>query len=184
MGYALAEECRDRGAEVILVSGPTNIEPPFGVSTYNVNTNNEMLNEVMNHFESMDIVIKSAAVADYKTSIYSHEKIKKHDDELKLNFVKDTDILKKLGSMKKKQILIGFAAESNDLLKNADLKLKSKNLDYIVANDIMSTDAGFASENNKVTILCKDGRIIPLEKMSKRNVARQLLNLIKTTLNS
>lgn len=178
MGYALAEECRDRGAEVILVSGPTNIEPPFGITTYNVNTNNEMLNEVINHFESMDIVIKSAAVADYKTSIYSHEKIKKHDDELKLNFVKDTDILKKLGSMKKKQILVGFAAESSDLLKNADLKLKSKNLDYIVANDIMSTDTGFASENNKVTILCKDGRIVPLEKMSKRNVAKQLLNLI------
>ena len=178
MGYAIAEECRDRGADVILVSGPTNIESPFGIITYNVKTNDEMLNEVLNNFEHMDIVIKSAAVADYKVSKYSYEKIKKHNDELRLDFIKDTDILKKLGSIKKSQILIGFAAESNDLLKNAELKLKSKNLDYIVANDIMSTDIGFASENNKVTIICSNGRVISLEKMSKRNVARHLLNLI------
>lgn len=178
MGYAIAEECRDRGAEVILISGPTSIEPPFGIITYNVKTTEEMLNEVLKHFEAMDIVIKAAAVADYKISKYSPEKIKKHDDELGLNFVKDTDILKRLGSIKKNQILVGFAAESSELLKNAELKLKSKNLDYIVANDIMSTDTGFASENNKVTIVCRDGRIIPFEKMSKRNVARHLLNLI------
>jgi len=178
MGYAIAEECRDRGAEVILVSGPTNIESPFGITTYNVKTNDEMLIEVLNHFENMDIVIKSAAVADYKARKYSYEKIKKQNDKLQLDFIKDTDILKKLGSIKKSQILVGFAAESNDLLKNAELKLKSKNLDYIVANDIMSTDTGFASENNKVTIVCSNGKIIPLEKMSKRNVARYLLNLI------
>ena len=181
MGYAIAEECRDRGAEVTLVSGPTNIESPFGITTYNVKTNEEMLNQVLNNFEKMDMVIKSAAVADYKINKYSHEKIKKHEDELTLNFVKDTDILKKLGSIKKSQILVGFAAESNDLLKNAELKLKVKNLDYIVANDIMSSDTGFASENNKVTIVCKDGRIIPLEKMSKRDVARKLMNLISAS---
>ena len=178
MGYAIAEECRDRGAKVILISGPTNIEPPFGIITYNVQTNGEMLNEVLNHFEEMDIVIKSAAVADYKASKYSKDKIKKSDDKLQLNFVKDTDILKKLGIIKKSQILVGFAAESSDLLKNAELKLKSKNLDYIVANDIMSTDIGFASDDNKVTIVCRDGQIISLEKMSKKNVARHLMDLI------
>ena len=178
MGYAIAEECRDRGAKVILISGPTNIEPPFGIKTYNVQTNDEMLNEVLNHFQQMDIVIKAAAVADYKVSKYSHDKIKKSEDELQLKFVKDNDILKRLGIIKKSQILVGFAAESNDLLKNAELKLKSKNLDYIVANDIMATNTGFASDDNKVTIVCKDGQIIPLEKMSKRNVARHLMNLI------
>ena len=178
MGYAIAEEARDRGAEVVLVSGPTNLEEPFGIATYKVNTNEEMLNEVIKHFDDADIVIKSAAVADYKPKEYSNSKIKKSSDELSLSLVKDNDILATLGKQKKQQLLIGFAAESNDLIENAKSKLERKNLDYIVANDITSTKTGFVSDNNKVTILCRDGRAIHLEEMPKREVARELFDLI------
>ncbi|WP_373845660.1 phosphopantothenoylcysteine decarboxylase, partial [Clostridium sp.] len=171
-------EARDRGAEVILVSGPTSIKKPFGIKVIDVKTNAEMLKAVENNFENSDIVIKSAAVADYKPKTYSEKKIKKGDEELSLELQKDTDILKKLGSIKKDQVLVGFAAESNDLIENATSKLHKKNLDYIVANNIVSNDTGFASEDNKVTILCSDGRKIPLPKMSKKQVARELFDLI------
>jgi phosphopantothenoylcysteine decarboxylase/phosphopantothenate--cysteine ligase len=178
MGYAVAEEARDRGAEVTLISGTTSLKPPFGMKVINITTNAEMLDNVLNSFNDQDIVIKAAAVADYKPKQYSDRKIKKSSDEFDITFIKDTDILKKLGELKKQQTLIGFAAESNDLLENAENKLKNKNLDYILANDITASDTGFASDDNKVTILCCDGRKIPLEKMSKRQVARKLFDLI------
>lgn len=178
MGYAIAEEARDRGAEVTLIKGATSLKPPFGVKVININTNDEMLDNVLNNFDNQDIVIKAAAVADYKPKQYSEKKIKKSSDEFALTLIKDNDILKKLGQLKKEQILVGFAAESNDLLQNAEKKLKNKNLDYILANDITASDTGFASDDNKVTILCSSGRNIPLEKMSKRQVARKLFDLI------
>ncbi|AKN29411.1 phosphopantothenoylcysteine decarboxylase [Clostridium carboxidivorans P7] len=178
MGYAIAEEARDRGADVTLISGDTYIKAPAGVNVINVKTNEEMLNSVIDNFEKQHIVIKAAAVADYKPKNYSEKKIKKSEDEFELKLVKDEDILKKLGTLKKKQILVGFAAESNDLMENAQKKLQVKNLDYIVANDITASDTGFASDNNKVTILCRDGRKIDLEKMSKRQVAKKLFDLI------
>ncbi|MCY6372355.1 bifunctional phosphopantothenoylcysteine decarboxylase/phosphopantothenate--cysteine ligase CoaBC [Clostridium ganghwense] len=178
MGYAIAEEARDRGADVTLISGPSSIEKPFGMKVINVSTNEQMLNSVEENFQWADIVIKAAAVADYKPKNYSEKKIKKSEDEFYLQLDKDTDILKKLGSMKKKQILVGFAAESNDLIQNAKAKLEKKNLDYIVANDITSKETGFASSENRVNILCRDGSNIPLEKMSKKKVACELFNLI------
>ncbi|WP_411683000.1 bifunctional phosphopantothenoylcysteine decarboxylase/phosphopantothenate--cysteine ligase CoaBC [Clostridium thailandense] len=178
MGYAIAEEARDRGAEVTLIKGPTSLEPPFGMSVINVRTTDEMLDGVLNNFNEQDIIIKAAAVADYKPKQYSEQKIKKASDEFNLTLIKGTDILKKLGQLKKDQILVGFAAESNDLLQNAEKKLKNKNLDYILGNDITASDTGFASDDNRVTILCSDGRNIPLEKMSKRQVARELFDLI------
>ncbi|KGK88453.1 bifunctional phosphopantothenoylcysteine decarboxylase/phosphopantothenate--cysteine ligase CoaBC [Clostridium sp. HMP27] len=178
MGYAIAEEARDRGAEVTLVSGPTSLKAPFGINTINITTNEEMLNEVLEHFSSQDIVIKAAAVADYKPVEYSQNKIKKASDELVLNFAKDTDILKKLGEIKQNQVLVGFAAESNDLISNAESKLKKKNLDYIVANDITSSDTGFQSSENRVTILTREGKKLSLEKMSKREVAQKLFDII------
>lgn len=180
MGFAIAEEARDRGADVTLISGPTSLVPPVGVKYIKVETNEEMLRETLNHFEQQDIVIKSAAVADYKPKQYSTTKIKKSESELSIDFIKDTDILKTLGETKKNQILVGFAAESNDLIKNAEAKVRTKNLDYIVANDITSRDTGFASNDNKVTIITKEGKIIPMEKMTKREVARELFNLINT----
>lgn len=178
MGYAIAKEARDRGAVVTLISGPCNEKAPFGVNLIKINTNEEMREAVLNNYEESDIVIKAAAVADYKPKLYSSSKIKKNENELNIEFVRDNDILKELGLHKKKQILVGFAAESNDLLQNAKTKLLKKNLDYIVANDITASDTGFASEDNKVVILSQDSSPISLEKMSKKQVARELFNLI------
>lgn len=179
MGYAIAREAVNRGAEVILITGPSNERIPFGVHCIKINTNSEMKEEIIKRFDGMDIVIKAAAVADYKPLCYSSHKIKKKNDEFSLDLVKDTDILALLGKIKKEQILIGFAAESENLISNASLKLNAKNLDYIVANNIKLSDTGFASDNNKVTILCNDGSKFSLDKMDKKLVARELLNIIK-----
>lgn len=178
MGYAVAEEARDRGAEVTLISGPTNIEVPFGVNFIDVSTNEEMLNAVLKDFDKQNIIIKAAAVCDYKPKSYSDKKIKKNENEFLLPLVKDIDILKRLGQLKDKQILVGFAAESNDLIENAEKKLKAKNLDYIVANDITGSDIGFSSDDNKVTILFNNGDKVSLDKMSKRQVARRIFDII------
>ncbi|MGM9974052.1 MAG: bifunctional phosphopantothenoylcysteine decarboxylase/phosphopantothenate--cysteine ligase CoaBC [Clostridiaceae bacterium] len=178
MGYAIAEEARDRGAEVYLISGPTAIKPPTGINITYVETNSEMLNSVLDIYDKMDIIIKSAAVSDYKIKEYFKEKIKKDDKSFSIELVKDTDILQTLGDNKKNQILVGFAAESNDVIAYATKKLIKKNLDYIVANDITQIDGGFNSNNNVVTILSKEGRILELGKMNKRTVAKNLFDFI------
>ncbi|MEW8993414.1 bifunctional phosphopantothenoylcysteine decarboxylase/phosphopantothenate--cysteine ligase CoaBC [Clostridium sp.] len=178
MGYAIAEEARDRGAEVVLVSGPTSIKAPIGVKIIKVETNEEMLNAVKAEFDTSDIVVKSAAVSDYKPNTYSDKKIKKGPGNLNIELVRDNDILKELGTLKKHQILVGFAAESNDVIENAHIKLKKKNLDYIVANNITESNAGFGSDTNRVTIINRDGKEISLENMSKRLVGYELFNMI------
>ena len=178
MGYAIAEEARDRGAEVVLVSGPTNEAAPYGINVIEINTNEEMRNEVLKHFETSDIIIKSAAVADYKAKEYSENKIKKGSGDLEIILTRDNDILKELGEKKSGQILVGFAAESQNVVENAKGKLIKKNLDYIVANDITSKDSGFASNDNRVTIVTREGQELSLEKMSKREVARNLFDII------
>ncbi|MDT9335469.1 bifunctional phosphopantothenoylcysteine decarboxylase/phosphopantothenate--cysteine ligase CoaBC [Clostridium perfringens] len=178
-GYSIAEEARDRGAEVVLISGPTSLRKPNGIKVIDVKTNEDMFNAIKNEFEDADIVIKSAAVADYKAKNYSSEKIKKTGDDLNLIFERDRDILKTLGDMKENQILVGFAAESSNLKENAKGKLERKNLDYIVANDISKPETGFASDENKVTIISKSGEEVSLEKMSKREVAKNIFDIIK-----
>ncbi|MFL0247003.1 bifunctional phosphopantothenoylcysteine decarboxylase/phosphopantothenate--cysteine ligase CoaBC [Candidatus Clostridium stratigraminis] len=178
MGFAIAEEARDRGALVTLITGPTNLECPHDINVIKVNTNEEMYEEVIKNFENQDIIIKAAAVADYKSKEYSSVKIKKSSDDLNITFTRDKDILKKLGELKTHQILVGFAAESTNLLDYAALKLKQKNLDFIVANDITSSETGFASDDNKVFIIDKEVKITSLDKMPKREVARELFNLI------
>lgn len=178
MGYSIAKEAKDRGAEVVLVSGPTNLNPPKDVKIINIKTNEEMKNEIFKYFDWADIVIKSAAVADYKPKEYSTEKIKKGEGDLNLSLTRDNDILKSLGEIKTHQVLVGFAAESNDVLKNADKKLKNKNLDFIVANDITASDTGFGSDDNKVVILSKDNEKLELEKMSKIEVASNIFDMI------
>lgn len=179
MGYSIAEEARDRGAEVVLISGPTSLIKPNGIKVIDIKTNEDMFNAIKNEFKDADIVIKSAAVADYKAKNYSNEKIKKTGDDLNLIFERDRDILKTLGDMKKNQILVGFAAESSNLKENAKGKLERKNLDYIVANDISNQETGFASDENKVTIISKSGEEVSLEKMSKREVAKNIFDIIK-----
>lgn len=179
MGYSIAEEARDRGAEVVLISGPTSLRKPNGIKVIDIKTNEDMFNAIKNEFKDADIVIKSAAVADYKAKNYSNEKIKKTGDDLNLIFERDRDILKTLGDMKENQILVGFAAESSNLKENAKGKLDRKNLDYIIANDISKSETGFASDENKVTIISKSGEEVSLEKMSKREVAKNIFDIIK-----
>lgn len=178
MGYEIAKEARDRGANVTLVSGTDSLKRPFGVNFIKINTNEEMYNAVLANFDNADIVIKAAAVADYKPKEYSTTKIKKQDGDMSILLERDRDILKTLGTLKKEQILVGFAAESNDLLENASRKLESKNLDYIVANDITEKGTGFASDNNKVIIIGKN-ETYNLEEMSKREVAKNIFDIIK-----
>lgn len=178
MGYAIAKEARNRGAHVTLVTGPTSLEVPQGIEAIKVSTNEEMRKAVLDVFKDADIVVKSAAVADYKPKNYSTQKIKKGQNDFSLELTRDNDILKELGSLKDKQILVGFAAESQNLKENALGKLQKKNLDYIVANDITSSDTGFASEDNKVIILSKDNKEINLDKMSKEKIAENLFDII------
>lgn len=178
MGYAIALEARDRGAEVVLVSGPSNEKVPAGIKFIQVETNEEMLKAVLEEYETSDIVVKSAAVADYKPKTYSQQKIKKGPGDLTIELTRDNDILKTLGANKKHQILVGFAAESNDVLENAHKKLEGKNLDYIVANNITEKDAGFGTDTNRVIIIKRDGTSRSLDNMSKRLVGHELFNMI------
>ncbi|NLZ49808.1 MAG: bifunctional phosphopantothenoylcysteine decarboxylase/phosphopantothenate--cysteine ligase CoaBC [Clostridiales bacterium] len=179
MGYAIAEEARDRGAEVTLITGHAKIEKPQGMNIISVNTNGEMLNAVLENCDSNDIIIKCAAVSDFKVEEYSDLKIKKNSEVLNLKLIQDNDILAELGKRKSEnQILVGFAAESNDLIQNATTKLKKKNLDYIIANDITGNDTGFGSDYNRINIISRDGKIKALDKMSKREAAREIFNTI------
>ncbi|NLK93791.1 MAG: bifunctional phosphopantothenoylcysteine decarboxylase/phosphopantothenate--cysteine ligase CoaBC [Clostridiales bacterium] len=178
MGFEIAKEARNRGADVLLISGPTNEEKPYGINVINIETNEEMYNALLENYEESNIVIKAAAVADYKPKEYSSQKIKKGEGDLQLSLTRDRDILLELGKKKKNQILVGFAAESENLLENAKRKLTKKNLDYIVANDISSKDIGFSSDNNKVTVISKDGSIVSLEKMSKKEVSKKIFDII------
>jgi len=179
MGYALAEKAVQRGARVILISGPTNLAPPLGLENFiSVNTAKEMYEAVIKHFDEADVVIKSAAVADFSPSDIKSEKIKKHGSNMVLELKKNPDILQELGNKKTGQILVGFAAETNDITFNAQDKLKRKNLDFIVVNNVAEEGAGFAVDTNIVNIIYKDGRIEELPKMSKRDLADVILDRV------
>lgn len=178
MGYAIARAARNRGADVILISGPVNIKPPEGVKVINVYSANEMYDAVIRHFNEIDILIKSAAVADYRPANKSELKIKKTDDDLHIELTRNKDILLEIGKIKKHQIIVGFAAETNNLIENAMSKIKKKNLDYIVANDVTMEKSGFGTENNTVKIINKSGEIIELPNMPKEEVAHEIFNQI------
>lgn len=179
MGYALAEKAVCRGGQVILISGPTNLKPPLGLHKYiPIKTANEMYKAVIDNFDSADIVIKSAAVADFSPKIYTEEKIKKQDFSMGIDLKRNPDILKELGKRKKRQILVGFAAETGDAEKNALNKLKGKNLDFIVLNNVMAEGAGFISDTNIVKVIHRDGRTEKMPKMLKRELADEILDRI------
>lgn len=179
MGYALAQKAVLRGARVILVTGPTDIKPPAGLDKIiTVETAKEMYNAVMESFDWSDIVIKSAAVADFSPKVYTGEKIKKQEFSMCINLRANPDILRELGAKKEHQILVGFAAETGDAEKNAIDKLRRKNLDLIVLNDVTAEGAGFVSDTNVVKILHKDGRIEKLPKMLKVDLADKILDRV------
>ncbi|MDD9147111.1 MULTISPECIES: bifunctional phosphopantothenoylcysteine decarboxylase/phosphopantothenate--cysteine ligase CoaBC [unclassified Sporolactobacillus] len=182
MGYAVACAAKRAGAEVTLIAGPTQLEAPQDVPVIKVNSAREMYEAVVKRFETVDAVVKAAAVADYRPETVSQHKIKKGDGPLVVTLVRNPDILKEIGSRKTHQLLVGFAAETEDLETNARQKLEEKHLDLLVANRV---EDGFRKDTNKVTFFFADGRRQALEQMSKQKVAeeicRALAGLLETS---
>lgn len=178
MGYALAEEARDRGADVTVVSGPSNEKKAYGIRYINVETTQEMYNEVMKIADQQDIIVKNAAVADYSPEVYSEQKIKKTGDKLTIDLVKGKDILYDLGNRTRKYLLIGFAAESENIIANGIAKIKKKNVDYLVVNDISDSDIGFKSSENEGYLISKHGDEVEIPRGSKREMARSIFQNI------
>lgn len=177
MGYAIAEAARDLGANVTLISGPSALPPLAGVNFFKVESARDMRRLVLENFPESQIVIKAAAVADYRVKNVADHKIKKNDEELTLVLEKNPDILKELGQKKQKgQVLVGFAAETQNLIQYAQSKLEKKNLDMIVANDVSKPQAGFNVDTNLIKLLKRDGSIEELPLMSKKDLAYIILN--------
>jgi phosphopantothenoylcysteine decarboxylase/phosphopantothenate--cysteine ligase len=177
MGYAIARAAHQRGARVLLVSGPVAIPVPIGVEVINVVSAEEMRQAVFARLPETTIVIKAAAVADYRPAKVSSSKIKKEgNDAMTLALIRNTDILGAIGANKGGRVVVGFAAETTDLLENARKKLLAKNLDMIVANDISAAGAGFDVETNRVTFLLANGEVETLPLLAKSEVAHKLLD--------
>ena len=179
MGYALAKEVKSRGADVLLISGPTNLEVPSGVDLVKINTTREMLNTIKDNFDDYDALIKAAAPLDYRPRTVSDKKIKKTEENLNLTFIKNPDISEEISKIKKNQIMVGFAAETDNLIQNAKNKIKRKDVDFIVLNDISRKDAGFRSDNNIATIIDKNGNINEYSKMSKQELSKIIVDKLE-----
>ncbi|MBQ5536892.1 MAG: bifunctional phosphopantothenoylcysteine decarboxylase/phosphopantothenate--cysteine ligase CoaBC [Treponema sp.] len=186
MGFAVARVAAMRGADVTLVSGPVSLETPLSVRRIDVESADEMFRAVSDAFDSCDIVIKAAAVADYKPAVYVDEKIKKTEEKSGVPCIelsRTEDILASLGARKKGQFLCGFSMETQDMIENSRRKLEKKNLDMIVANNLKVSGAGFGTDTNVVTIITKDGeKELPI--MTKEQVASALLDEILLSLKS
>jgi len=181
MGYALARTAKRRGARVVLVSGPTDLKPPAGIETIQVESADEMYEAVISRYKEATIVVKAAAVADFKPAAVSARKIKKNEMAPMLSLTRNRDILKELGKRKNRAdgpILIGFAAESQEHLSEGQRKLKEKNLDMIVINDILADNTGFDSPTNRVTILDRSGNALELPLLSKEETADRIWDRI------
>jgi len=175
MGYALAEAARDRGAKVTLITGPTLLTRPVGVEAIDVCTAEEMLQAVRSAISGADVLVMAAAVADYRPRTKAKEKIKKEGAGLTLELERTPDIL---GEVKGDFIRVGFAAESENLVENATRKLRRKNLDLIVANDVTAKGSGFGVDSNRVTIIGKDGKAESLPLLHKKEVADKVLDKV------
>ena len=178
MGYAIARAASRRGARVTLVTGPTCLDAPWGVEIIPITSALEMREAVLERYASSSVVIKAAAVADYRPARRAVDKIKKTDQPETVELVRNPDILAELGANKGGQFLVGFAAETESLLKNAAKKLNGKNLDLIVANDVGQTGAGFNVDTNIVRLLFRDGRVEELPLMEKDDVANVILDRV------
>lgn len=175
MGYALAEEARKQGAEVILVSGPVQISAPIGVNLVKVESAEEMYEAVISLYDRADIVIKTAAVADYRPKTTFDHKVKKKAGDTSIELERTKDILFELGQRKKHQLLIGFAAETDNVEEYARKKLATKNADMIVANNVKTEGAGFGTDTNIVTLFKRDGSVATLPMMTKTAVAEKII---------
>ena len=184
MGYAIAEAAAQRGAEVRLISGTATVPAPSGIETEYVETTLEMHDAVLQAFKETDIVIMAGAPADYRPSEFTSHKIKKTTETLTLPLERNPDIAQALGEQKTDQTLVCFAAETNDILENAQKKLIRKNCDLIVANDILAEGAGFGVDTNIVTFLDRDGTCEQLPRASKRDVADAILTKVVSLRNS
>ena len=183
MGYSIAKKAIERGADVTLITGPTNLTPPQNLKKLiKIESAEDMYNAVVENLDENQVIIKSAAVADYKPKTYSDKKIKKSDDDLVISLDRNKDIAYEIGKIKKDKILVGFAAETNDLIENAKGKIKKKNLDFIVANDLTKEGAGFGVDTNIVKIIDKNGDITEYPKMQKEEVTNVILDKVKLLL--
>lgn len=182
MGYAIAQSARNRGAEVVLVSGPTHLTPPAGVQFIPVQTAEQMFEVVKELFPACDIFIATAAVADYRPQVVLPYKHKRKKTSWTLRLVPNPDILGTVAQQKGERIVVGFAAETDKLLENARAKLRQKNLDLIALNDVLDPQSGFEVDTNRLTLVFADGRVQPLPLMSKRECAERLMDAIETLL--
>lgn len=177
MGYAIARSAKMRGAEVTLVSGPVALQPVDGVHMVPITSARDMRDAVIETLPEADFVIKAAAVGDYRPAEFREDKIKKHDDDMAIALVRNPDILAEIGQKRREdQVICGFSMETRDLIENSSQKLRKKNCDVIVANNLKVKGAGFAGDTNVVTLLYRDGTTEPLELMEKDSVADILLD--------
>jgi phosphopantothenoylcysteine decarboxylase/phosphopantothenate--cysteine ligase len=183
MGYALARAARERGANVILITGPTEVPSPLDITTVPVTSATEMHHAVMEHLESSHVVIMAAAVSDFKPRHASDRKIKKDEAPLTLELERTVDILQELGRMSRKRLLVGFAAETDNCEQNAVKKLRDKALDLIVVNDVMKAGSGFGTDTNSVVIIDRAGKRIELPTMPKSAIASRILDAVVELLN-
>ena len=177
MGYAIAQAALDAGHDVILVSGPVAIDSPRGAKLISVSTSDEMFDAVHQHAADRDVVVMCAAVADYKPATVSPNKIKKGDQVFSLELLPTRDILASLAKPRRKFLLVGFAAETQNLEENAQKKLWHKNCDIIVANDVSKARSGMESDENEVTVLFRNGRKEKFAHASKKKIARELVKI-------
>ncbi|MFC4712499.1 bifunctional phosphopantothenoylcysteine decarboxylase/phosphopantothenate--cysteine ligase CoaBC [Planococcus dechangensis] len=178
MGYAMAQAAAELGAETLLISGPVALEVPSGVTRISVESAQDMLEAVLQEYDSADMVIKTAAVADYRPAAIAAQKVKKKDGNSVIELERTIDILKTLGEMKANQILIGFAAETDHVAQYAKDKLERKNADYIIANDVSAAQAGFDHDTNEVTVYGQGGFEKTFPNLPKTELAHELLSLI------
>jgi phosphopantothenoylcysteine decarboxylase/phosphopantothenate--cysteine ligase len=182
MGYSIAEEALKRGAHVTLISGPTHISPPQGVELVMVQTTDEMADQTFHHYEKTDIVIMAAAVSDVTFKDVAPQKMKKKGLSQDVKLVQTQDILKKLGEKKGDRILIGFAAETENIKENSLQKMEDKNLDFIVSNNVADETIGFESDFNQVFFVYSDGQITRTDKMSKMDISQLIWNRVEDLL--
>ena len=177
MGYAIAEAAIEVGHDVVLISGPVKLDPPPAAKLISVSTSDEMFDAVHRHVRDCDVLVMCAAVADYKPAKVSKHKTKKRDEKLSLELTPTRDILASLAKQDRQVLVVGFAAETENLQENAQNKLRAKNCNIIVANDISGSNSGMESDENEVMIFFRSGEIKEISRASKKIIARELVKL-------